>query len=455
MAPSPSRPPVGADRCTPSLAAGRATAATALALVVGLVGLLGLGGLAGCGNAPDPGTGMPEGKAVGDFLSDRYLYAERIPAFDGEALSLATAEQALAALRVEPPDRFSYVDRRDAYQAYFDDGIALGLGIGYLVADGSLRLRVVQPHSPAAASGLARGDEVVAIDGVPAASLVAAGTVAEAFGPSVPGLAVRLDMRRGDLRFEVSVAKAWYPVAPVLESRLIEHRGMLVGYLMLATFTEPARAAWAEAVAGLAAGGARALVVDLRDNGGGRLFVAAEVAAATLPAGVAAPILASLRHNERNRHRDIRVPIPASATAGAFEKVVWLTSRRTCSASEVLIAGVMPYRPSVLVGETTCGKPVGFNPLPIGDKVLSAVTFSASNRDGFGDWFDGLMPTCAVQEEPLLPYGDPADPRLAEALVVIATGDCSAAPVAKSAGRRDVPSAAPLERGLASETGLR
>jgi carboxyl-terminal processing protease len=414
--------------------------------------------LGSCGSGePGSAAAVGEAEAVRGFMADRYLYADRLPSPDLAAVG--SAEQALAALRVEPPDRFSYVDRFATHQAFFDEGRAMGIGIGYVVTDDTIRVRFVQPQAPAASAGLQRGDVLLAIDGVPAASLVAAGAVVDAFGAAQAGVTLRFDVRRGSQQFPVTVTKDWYAVEPVLASRLIDHQGILVGYVLLYTFTEPARAAWHEALERLAAAGARSVVVDLRDNGGGRLFVAAAVAGSLAPAGNADATFAHLRHNDRHRRRDLHVPLPDSATAGLFERVVWITSGRTCSASEVLIAGLMPYRRDVRVGEATCGKPVGFNPYRIGDKVLSAVTFSAVNRDGFGDWFDGLQPTCRVDEvDPLLPYGDVADPRLAEALAVIASGHCATAPAApttKSIGRPAQPAAQARERGLASETGLR
>jgi hypothetical protein len=95
---------------------------------------------------------------------------------------------------------------------------------------------------------------------------------------------------------------------------------------------------------------------------------------------------------------------------------------------------------------------VGFDPQTRGDTVLSAVTFATVDRDGRGDWFDGLAPTCEVTAEPLLPLGDPSDPRLAQALHWLDTGRC-AAPVAEAAARR-APPPQPPPAGLARETGL-
>lgn len=415
--------------------------------------------LVGCGGSPGkeaaaPGDPAPVGAAsdaewVRSVMSERYLYAERMPAAD---LSDTTdAARALEALRVNPPDRFSYVERRGRYEGFFDEGRSVGLGIALRIEAQRLRLRLVQPQAPAGRAGLRRGDAVVSIDDVPVAALIAAGTVSDALGPAEAGRVVRLGVERDGARWEVVLEKAEYPLAPVLATRLIERPGGPVGYVALYAFIEPARTAWAEALASLRAAGARLLVVDLRDNGGGRLNVAAEVAGALAPPSAIGQPFTELRHNARRAAEDRTIPVPGHPSAGAFDRVAWLISDATCSASESLIAGLRPYRDDPLIGTPTCGKPVGAEPQARGDLVLSALTFASRNRDGFADWFDGLAPTCAVTDEPYLPLGDDADPRLAEALHRLETGRCGSA-AAKSAVRER--GTTPASSGLTRETGL-
>jgi C-terminal processing protease CtpA/Prc len=430
------------------------------------VALAACGGGAGPPPAP-PAPSVAEAAAevewVRSTLADAYLYADRMPAADLSGAS--GAAQALEALRVDPPDRFSYVERRARYEAFFDEGRTIGLGVALRAEAGRLLLRLVQPGSPAALAGLRRGDRIVSVDGVDVDALLAAGTVSAAFGPAEAGLVVRLGVERDGSRSEVAVEKADFPVAPVLATRTIERPGGPVGYVALYTFTEPARAAWADAVAGLRAAGVRRLVVDLRDNGGGRLFVAAEIAGSLAPPAAVGQPFAELRHNARRAADDLTIAMPAHPAGGAFERVAWIVSEATCSASESLIAGLRPYRDDPVIGTATCGKPVGSQPRTRGELVLSAVTFSSRNRDGFSDWFDGLAPTCAVADEPYLALGDEADPRLAEALHRLETGSCRSPAAPKAAmpdagrnpqgrAKRGTMPGPPAADGLASETGL-
>jgi C-terminal processing protease CtpA/Prc len=452
---APAAPTAPAGRSVPSAAGPRPTGTRRAGRRGAVAAALWVAALAaGCGGA-DPAPAPPpvsEAEWVRAVMTERYLYADRMPKAD--LSGVAGAAGALDALRVNPPDRFSYVEQRARYDTFFDDGRALGLGIGYRIDGGAIVLRFVQPDSPAGRAGLRRGDRIAAIDGVPAATLVAEGRTVAALGPTEAGVVVRLArVRDGETR-EVVVTKDWYPVAPVLASRLIERDGARVGYVALYAFTEPARAAWADAIAALRTQGATRLVVDLRENGGGRLFVAAEIAGSLAPTAALGDTFVALRHAPRRAADDLAIAIPPSAAAGTFERVAWIVSEASCSASESLIAGLRPYRDDPLIGVTTCGKPVGFEPQVRGDVVLSAVTFETRNRDGFGGWFDGLAPTCAVPAEPYRAFGDEADPRLAEALHRLATGACSTAAAAAPVAPKSASRAGRWVPGLAGETGL-
>jgi carboxyl-terminal processing protease len=232
---------------------------------------------------------------------------------------------------------------------------------------------------------------------------------------------------------------------------------------VLYTFSEPAADAWTRAMQGFVGQGVRRLVIDLRDNGGGRVGVAATIAGTLAPAGAAGSTFTYLRNNPRNAWRNRTYVVADSAFAGHFERIAWITSRRTCSASEILIAGLRPYLEADAVGRASCGKPVGFAPRDVGDKVLSAVTFSAENRDGLGDWFAGLAPRCRRDAEVLLPYGDPSDPWVADALSLVTTGRCpsdeglpaEALSLALRPGARAMLLEVPPAEGLATQTGLR
>lgn len=411
--------------------------------------------LAGCGGggASTDTAGGTQGldaelKFLGNYMRDWYLWYARVPATD--VSGAASLQAALDALRV-PEDRYSFIESAQTYYAFFDEGRALGFGIAYAIGTDSLPVRYVQPLGNAAAAGMRRGDRVIAIGGVPVATLVAQGALDGAFGPDQDGWSTTFTVQRGAQTLELPMSKSWYAVRAVLDARVIANGDRRVGYIDFLSFTEPASAEWTAALAQVLQDGAQDLVVDLRENGGGRLSVAGTLASSmATPAASGQPWL-TIAFNDRHADANEQLKLAPSDTSARIERVVWITGPGTCSASEALIEGLAPLRGKTLVGETTCGKPVGFTPPQFGDKVYNLVSFRLSNSAGETDWYTGLAPTCAVAETFAGTLGDPSEAKLAAALAWLRDGRCPAA--GKSL---EAPVAAwPRLRGLASQTGLK
>lgn len=109
---------------------------------------------------------------------------------------------------------------------------------------------------------------------------------------------------------------------------------------------------------------------------------------------------------------------------GQLQKLVFLVSSRTASASELLVNGLKPFMNVTLVGTRTVGKNVGSVTLSDeknGIKVgLQPIVSKSLNKDKKSDYNTGFEPDVKVSEGNILyPYGDPRDPLLGEALFQI------------------------------------
>ena len=78
----------------------------------------------------------------------------------------------------------------------------------------------------------------------------------------------------------------------------------------------------------------------------------------------------------------------------------------------------------VTIGGTTCGKPVGSGVLEYGEYEYSIITFRAINARGVGDYYNGLRPTCAADNDPMRDLGDPEEATFKAALHYIRHGRC-------------------------------
>lgn len=399
----------------------------------------------GCGSDPAPPAaptaGGPKAFLI-ETLQRWYLWADQLPqTIDADAY--ADADAALAALRV-PQDRFSSIADAQAQNLFYGVGQTVAFGILYRIADDHLLLLMVQPDSPAAAAGLRRGQRIVAIDGQSIAALTAAQAVDEAFGPAQPGVQREFLIEDAGGARPVTVTKAQFAIRYVLASTLFERAGRRIGYVHFYSFADPGLLPWRAALDDLLAAGARDLIVDLRTNGGGVLSTAAQVGSAL--GDMAGRTMAVLRFNDRNTDANRAYLFDDDPRGGRFERLVWLTTAQTCSASEALIKGVAPWRASTRIGTTTCGKPVGFTPFTFEDRIYNIVDFEIENALGEGGYFDGLAPDCEVVDDGSGQFGEAAEPLTAAALTWLDTGQCPpAATAAKQASPdRQRPSRVPL-----------
>jgi hypothetical protein len=181
------------------------------------------------------------------------------------------------------------------------------------------------------------------------------------------------------------------------------------------------------------------LVLDMRINGGGYLYVAA--AAASMVAGPAneGRVFEKLRYNAKRpsdtadsfvlfssqvQIGETQYPRGTALPQLALPRVYVLTSEDTCSASESIVNGLRGIDVQVvLIGGKTCGKPYGFRRKDNCGMSFLPIEFQGLNAKGYGDYTAGFTPNCTVAGDDSL-KGDPSEPMLAAALHHIDTGTC-------------------------------
>jgi hypothetical protein len=198
-----------------------------------------------------------------------------------------------------------------------------------------------------------------------------------------------------------------------------------VGYLDYTQFVTYSENDLAAAVTSFANQGATELVLDLRYNGGGDVATARDLASMIAGARVAGQVFAGLRFNDKNqaKNQNILFTAPAGATPN-LSRVVIIASSGTASASELVINGLKPFMNVVLIGDTTYGKPYGFEPFEYCGTVYNAVNFESVNALGAGGYTSGIPPTCPANDDLDHQLGDPNEGELAAALSYISTGQC-------------------------------
>lgn len=410
--------------------------------------------LAGCGGgggaeAPQlpPQTdacSIPEQRtALRSFMQEQYFWHDRLGTPDEAAPDMHAYFTSM--LNV-PTDRYSSAQPSEVFNGVFVEGFRIGYG--YNLAWGNAEqtsavVRSVEPLGPAALAGLRRGDWIVSMDGLPPAA-IARGELPAVTTEGVPREFVVIGADGQQRRF--TAVSAEFALTPLSDSRVIEVLGAdgqprKVGYLAYGQFVGYSQAALNGAMREFAAAGVSEVVLDLRYNGGGSVVTSLRLASLLGGSRLANKTFAYMRNNpERSAYNwSYRFLEPRLLLGGEplenLQRLVVITSGGTASASELLINGLRPFMPVVLIGAKTYGKPYGSSPRDSCGTVYNAIQYIFENADGHADFTAGMTPDCEVPDDLAHALGDPREARLAAALGYIRDGRCPAPPQAQALRR--------------------
>ena len=245
--------------------------------------------------------------------------------------------------------------------------------------------------------------------------------------------------------------------APVQNVKVIPTATGPVGYLLFNDHILTAEDALVDAINLLnTPPGVTDVVLDIRYNGGGFLFIASQLAYMIGGPDIAGLTFERMQFNDKHPVTNPVTGDPLDPPMPFFDitttdqplpalnlpqrRVFVLTGPGTCSASESFINGLRGVDVEVIqVGSTTCGKPYGFYETPNCGTSYFTIQFRGVNAKGFGDYTDGFSPAntttgavgttvpgCSVGDDFANALGDPAEARLAAALAYRDTGTCPA-----------------------------
>ena len=288
-----------------------------------------------------------------------------------------------------------------------DGGDFGGTGIVIQIDDQTKYIVVenVVPDGPADKAGIEQDDLITAIDGKSTKGLTVQQASEKLRGKEGTSVSLTLQRDGSTLPAPIAIVRAKIHQLSVYEKMLPGK----IGYVELTVFGRDTGAELTSALTRLQQQGARAIVMDLRDNGGGYLEAAVAVSSKFISSG---PIV-----SVESRASNITT-LEADDTAIDPLPLVVLVNGYTASASEITSGAIQDSGVGTIMGTKTFGKGVvqTIYPLPDGSavKITTARYLTPRNRDIN---HLGITPDVVIGENKHPQYGTPTkDDQLEHAL---------------------------------------
>lgn len=255
-------------------------------------------------------------------------------------------------------DPYTYYYTPDQYAQLWadDEGEYAGIGIQIMgdYATGLCTISRVFLDSPALDAGLRKGDVLTRVEDIDVVTTTLQDAVNIMRGE--PGTPVNVQVQRGDQLLDFVVDRAVVHVNWVNSCMLDGD----VGYISLYEFSGDCSPSFAVHLDNLMSQGAKALVIDLRDNPGGWVDDAQKVADMFLEEGNVASLV----------YRDGTTELYTTTTDGKENPIplVVLVNEYSASASEILAGALQDRSRATIVGTQTFGKGVVQYVLPVGTR---------------------------------------------------------------------------------------
>lgn len=221
----------------------------------------------------------------------------------------------------------------------------------------------------------------------------------------------------------VNLVKTQITENPVFLTKVIQNNNQKVGYLMYNSFTANYDLELNQAFGTFKNEGITDLVLDLRYNGGGSVLTATRLAS-MITGQFNNQIFAKQQWNSKiqayfiennpsqlvNNFTNTIETTPLNSLN--LTRIYILTTAGTASASELVINGLKPYINVIQIGTKTVGKNVGsitlydspsFNKKDLNPRhkfAMQPIVIKTVNKDGFGDYQNGIIPTFEQSENP-------------------------------------------------------
>lgn len=316
------------------------------------------------------------------------IYKTLVDKFDGD-ISTEEAEDGIKQGLVSATgDPYTTYFSEEQYKEFTDslNGNFSGIGAQLGAKDGGIVVIAPLDGFPAQKAGLLAGDYILKVDNNSIEGLSVDEAVRLIRGPT--GEAVTLGIARDGQYFEIKIIREGIHVDSV-KWELLDGG---IGYIKISSFSQDTAQLAIQAVKELSSQGAEKYVLDLRNNGGGYVDSAVQVAGIWLDNKVV------LSERFKGQETKVRRTSSNSKLIASSDNLVVLVNEGTASASEILAATLRDNAGVKLVGQKTFGKGSVQDIVPLSNGGRLKVTIAHWYTPGGVNLDeDGLSPDALVE----------------------------------------------------------
>ncbi|MFM6191718.1 MAG: carboxyl-terminal processing protease CtpA [Planktothrix sp.] len=306
--------------------------------------------------------------------------------------------QAIEKMLATLDDPFTRLLRPDQYRSLQVNTSGELMGVGLQIAQdadtGDLTVIAPIDGSPAEQAGIQPRDRILKIDGFPTTDLSLDESAARMRGPMGSRVTLTVLREGSPVAEEIVLIRDRIALNPVIAELRSDLGQTPLGYIRLSQFSANATEEVAHAIQSLEQQGAKAYILDLRNNPGGLLQSGIEIARLWLDEGTIVYTV--------NR-QGILGSFEAVGSALTQAPLVVLVNQGTASASEILAGALQDNHRGILVGEKTFGKGLIQSLFDLSDGSGLAVTVAKYETPNHTDINKlGIMPDRVITSEALL-----------------------------------------------------
>lgn len=308
-------------------------------------------------------------KQIADYIAERYIdesYTSDAIMAQGLSALLANNDPLLVELlkaTLESMDDYSEFYTPEEYKefenqitnTFYGIGVSMKMGEdGYVVITG-----FAEENGNAEKAGFRIGDKFFKVNGDDVTGMSLQEVRSKVIGEE--GTTVKITVLRDDREVELTATR-------VAVSSITVSGGMLdggIGYIQIATFGPNTASEFEELLDFMRENNVTKIILDLRDNGGGLVSAATDIAQMIVPKGKIIDV--------KYRQSKYNMTYNSNLTKKEFDFMV-LVNEHTASASEILASAIQDSGAGKLVGTTTFGKAVIQNTFPLTNGSMFKLT---------------------------------------------------------------------------------